>query len=53
MAKPIKNPDGTLNLMVWECGEYPSVVFNALAQNWFRSQFKKAFYVLKLNNYFK
>lgn len=20
MAKPVKNPDGTLNLMNWECG---------------------------------
>ena len=21
VAKPVKNPDGTLNLMNWECGE--------------------------------
>lgn len=22
MAKPLKNPDGTLNLMNWECGTW-------------------------------
>ena len=22
VVKPMKNPDGTLNLMNWECGEY-------------------------------
>ncbi len=22
VAKPTKNPDGTLNLMNWECGEF-------------------------------
>ena len=32
MAKPVKNPDGTLNLMNWECGkcavDIPRYLFN-------------------------
>ena len=31
VAKPMKNPDGTLNLMNWECGElYPVSLSNYL-----------------------
>lgn len=30
VAKPMKNPDGTLNLMNWECGEYSDPVINTI-----------------------